>query len=179
MRMGKNSNIGSLNIIKLDNLTIDDFGFIGNLNWITGMSLDNSVFFQREAATRNPSLHVGEHAAITNRHMIDCIDRVSIGKYTTVGGWNTQILTHAIDLNLSRQSCAPVTIGDYCFIGTACIILKGTSIGDRCVLGAGSVASGDMLDADTLYSGVPAEARRKIEGKYFSRPIGFVAECAD
>ncbi len=39
---------------------------------------------------------------------------------------------------------APVTIGKNVFIGTRCIILKGVSIGDNAVIGAGSVITHDI-----------------------------------
>ncbi|MFO1184125.1 MAG: DapH/DapD/GlmU-related protein [Bauldia sp.] len=51
----------------------------------------------------------------------------------------------------------PVTIGDYCWIAMNSTILKGTSIGDRSVVSAGSVVRGDF-GRDCRISGNPARA---------------------
>ncbi|MBJ7286119.1 MAG: acyltransferase, partial [Akkermansiaceae bacterium] len=72
---------------------------------------------------------------------------VKIGKYCNIGG-NVRIFDHAfhaLDAEVRRgprgcDDCAtkPITIGDDVFIGTQSIILKGVTIGDRAVIGAGS-----------------------------------------
>ena len=50
----------------------------------------------------------------------------------------------------------PVHIGNDCFIGTGCIILKGTVLGDNCVVGAGSVVHGEFPD-NCVIAGNPAK----------------------
>lgn len=82
---------------------------------------------------------VGEHSAITNRHLIDCTDRVTLGRFTTFAGFRSQILAHSIDLAECRQSARPVTIGDYCFVGTDCVLLGGSALPDCSVLAAKSL----------------------------------------
>ena len=76
----------------------------------------------------------------------------------------------------NRQSCQPITVGAYCFVGTATVMLKGSALPDRSVLGAGSVLTKAMVDEGMLYSGVPAVAVRPIEVDkgYFVRSVGFV-----
>jgi acetyltransferase-like isoleucine patch superfamily enzyme len=170
------SRIGHLNFIRnLASLSMGEYGRIGNLNWITAFPKGGGNHFLEEV-NRDPSLTIGAHSALTHRHLIDCTDRVSIGEFTTVAGWNTQILTHAIDLVRSRQGCAPVTIGNYCFVGSRALILKGARLPDRSVLGAGSVLTRPMGVAEKVYVGNPAVPVRSItrEGKYFSRDEGFV-----
>ncbi len=56
---------------------------------------------------------------------------------------------------------APVTIGNDVWIGGGAVILPGVSIGDRAVIGAGSVVTGD-IPPDTLAYGNPCRAVRKI-----------------
>jgi acetyltransferase-like isoleucine patch superfamily enzyme len=174
MRAG--SRIGSLNIIKgLDLLGLGIHGRIGNLNWITGFPSGNSDFFAKDL-NRNPSLIIGEHAALTNRHLIDCTDTVEIGDFSTVAGWRSQIITHGIDIRQGRQSATRVTIGRYCFVGTGAVILKGGGLPDYSVLGAGSVLTKAFTEEYTLYVGNPALPVRQLDrgAAYFTRSIGFV-----
>jgi acetyltransferase-like isoleucine patch superfamily enzyme len=49
----------------------------------------------------------------------------------------------------------PVVIGNDVFIGARAIVLKGTHLGDGCVVGAGSVVSG-TFPAGTIVAGNPA-----------------------
>lgn len=56
----------------------------------------------------------------------------------------------------------PVKIGKNAFIGCNCIILKGTEIGENCVVGAGSVVHG-KFENDCIIAGNPARViRRKL-----------------
>lgn len=46
----------------------------------------------------------------------------------------------------SELKSSPVSIGDRCWIASDVIILKGTTIGNNCVIGAGCVVSGNFAD---------------------------------
>ncbi len=48
-----------------------------------------------------------------------------------------------------------VTIGDYTFIGTSCVILPGVTIGKGCIIGAGSMVNKDIPDF-SVAAGNPA-----------------------
>jgi acetyltransferase-like isoleucine patch superfamily enzyme len=50
-----------------------------------------------------------------------------------------------------------VTIGADVWIGVGAMVLEGASVGDRSVIGAGSVVRG-TLDVDGVYAGVPARS---------------------
>jgi acetyltransferase-like isoleucine patch superfamily enzyme len=174
--MGEGSRIGHLTVCKgLAELQLGVRASIGRANWITAYPPGAPRHFLHEP-DRRPVLVLGEHAAITNRHLIDCTNAVEIGPYSTVAGFRSQLLTHSIDLRRGRQSSAPVHIGSYCFVGTACIVLGGSVLPDRCVLGAGSVLRNAFSDPEMLYAGAPARAVRAIDpaGQYFSRAVGFV-----
>ncbi len=58
----------------------------------------------------------------------------------------------------------PITIGSNCWIAANVTITAGAKIGNNCVIGAGSVVTGEIPD-DYLAYGVPAKPIRKITEK--------------
>jgi carbonic anhydrase/acetyltransferase-like protein (isoleucine patch superfamily) len=174
VKMGVGSRISHFTVIKgLDRLELGDHSLIGRENWVSAWPSRNRAAFW-DAQGRCPELIIGEHAAITHRHVIDCTDSVRIGAFSTFAGWGCQILSHSIEVSSSRQRCAPVSIGKYCFIGTGTIFLKGAVLPDYCILSAGSVLSRAMHEQYTLYSGVPAAPARELDrnSAYFLREEG-------
>ena len=61
-----------------------------------------------------------------------------------------------------REHARPVTIGADCWIGGGAIICPGVTIGDRTVIGAGSVVTHD-IPADSLAVGNPCRVIRPLE----------------
>ncbi|MBP6185701.1 MAG: hypothetical protein KA479_12230 [Saprospiraceae bacterium] len=176
LEMNEGARIGHLNICKgLNNLWMGEQSTISTLNWITGFSIRGVRFF-RHKEKRDPSLRLGHHSAITNRHYIDCSDEIRIGDFTTVAGIGSQFLTHSINLMESIQDCSPITIGSYCFIGTNSVLLPGSALGNYCVLSASSLLNKKMVDEYILVGGVPAKPIQNLprDMKYFSRDRGFV-----
>jgi acetyltransferase-like isoleucine patch superfamily enzyme len=174
--MEEGSRIDHLTVCKnIDLLHLKAHASIGRGNWITGFPLGPSPHFAEEK-DRRPELIVGEHSAITHRHLIDCTNSVVVGKFTTVAGFQSQIITHSIDIEKSRQTSAPVRIGDYCFIGTNSVLLGGSAVPDFCVLGAKSLLNKSFTETYQLYGGVPARPIQKLsaDSKYFQRTEGFV-----
>ncbi len=95
---------------------------------------------------------------------------ITIGKNATIGA-NCKIIDndfHPLDaefrrLNLNEEHTkrAPIKIGDDCFIGMNSIILKGTELGDRVVVGAGSVVHG-KFPSDCIIAGNPAKIIKQL-----------------
>ena len=151
------------------------YATIGNGNWVTGFPPGPSRHFAHQPE-RRPELLMGPHSAITNRHLIDCTALVTIGAFTTFAGFQSQILTHSIDLPAARQSSQPVSIGSYCFIGTNCVLLGGAVLPDRCVLGAKSLLNKPFAETGYLYGGVPAKPIKPlpVDAAYFQRDEGMI-----
>ncbi len=168
--------IGHLTVCKgLALLHLGEHSSIGRGNWITGFPREGARHFRSET-DRRPELVVGAHSAITNRHLLDCTNAVTIGSFTTLAGFQSQILTHSIDLEQNRQASAPVRIGDRCFLGTNCVLLGGSVLPDHSVLGAKSLLNKSFTESHTLYGGVPARPLKKLSPDlgYFKRTEGFV-----
>ena len=174
--MEEYASIGHFTVCKgLKRLRLGAHASIGRGNWITGFPAENKTFFAHQK-DRVPELLLGSQSAITHRHIIDCTSAVHIGAFTTVAGFRSQILTHSIDLMDCRQSSAPVTIGDYCFVGTDCVLLGGSALSSYSALGAKSLLNKPHTQTHCLYAGVPAQPIKSLEPdmKYFQRDIGFV-----
>jgi acetyltransferase-like isoleucine patch superfamily enzyme len=174
--MGDHTSIGHLTVCKgLRKLHMGAHSSIGRGNWITGFPVQNKTFFAHQK-DRVPELILGSQSAITHRHIIDCTNAVHIGEFTTLAGYRSQILTHSIDLMDCRQSSAPVRIGDYCFIGTDCVLLGGSALPSYSALGAKSLLNKAHAQTHSLYAGVPAQPVKSLEPemKYFQREVGFV-----
>lgn len=59
---------------------------------------------------------------------------------------------------------APITIGDNCWLASNVTVCPGVTIGNNCVIGAGSVVVSDIPD-NSLVVGVPGKVVRKITEK--------------
>ena len=57
----------------------------------------------------------------------------------------------------------PVHIGNDCWLGASVTVCPGVTIGDNCVIGAGSVVTRDV-PADSFAAGVPCRVIRKLTG---------------
>jgi acetyltransferase-like isoleucine patch superfamily enzyme len=145
---------------------------IGKGNWITAHPRGDSSFDD----SRVPELVLERDAAITAQHAIDCTDRIHIGQFATLAGWRSQVITHAVDVRANRQSCCPISIGEYSFVGTRVILLPGASVAPRSVVAAGAVVASVLEDELVTYGGVPARRVGSLTGDelYFSRKTGRV-----
>ena len=79
--------------------------------------------------------------------MLICHDSISIGS-GTVFGPSVLVYDHDHDyhfpLREDRFVSAPVSIGKDCWVGANTVILRGSTIGDNCVIGAGCIIKGNI-----------------------------------
>lgn len=177
LKMAAHSRIGHLNVaIHAEKIELGEFATIGRRNWITGFPLHSASGHFAHQQDRMPALIVGRHSAITKNHHIDCTHQVTFGAFCTMAGYYSQILTHSVDIYENRQDSQPVSIGDYCFIGTNVVILGGAILPDKSVLGAKSLLAKALDQPCWLYGGVPARALKQLppSAKYFARTQGRV-----
>lgn len=95
-------------------------------------------------------------------------DLIEIGKDVTIS-FGVTILVHDFSIKHAARIIGkeneikssirkPVKIGNNVFIGAKSLILPGTTIGDDCIIGGGSVVKGN-IETGSIYAGNPA---RKI-----------------
>lgn len=174
--MGDGAWIGHLTAaVNLDLVELAEHTRVGRNNWITGYPSGAPKHFLHQP-DRVSSLTMGPHAAMTKGHHIDCTAPVSIGAYTILAGYQTQILTHSIDLRAGRQHSEPVSIGERCFVGTKSVLLGGATLPDLSVLGAMSLLNRSFDEPRGLYGGNPAQRLKDLgeDWGYFTRERGFV-----
>jgi maltose O-acetyltransferase len=87
-------------------------------------------------------------------------DRVLLGPAVHV-----YAATHPVDAEKRRRGleyALPVTIGNDVWIGGAAVVLPGVTVGERAVVGAGSVVTSDV-PADVVAAGNPCRPLRELE----------------
>lgn len=93
------------------------------------------------------TLRIGSRVGISNSTVV-AKSLVEIGDGTLIGGscniWDTDF--HSLDPVIRGTSTdsgetKPILIGEKAFVGAHCILLKGTTIGARAIIGAGSAGS--------------------------------------
>lgn len=152
-KKGSELNIG-------ENCTIKS-SFVSNL---VGLSQRTIIVTRTEEAKINIGNNVGISGAT-----IYARKGITIGDNTLIGG-NVKILDndfHPIEVearNLDikeKIGTREVVIGKDCFIGCNAIILKGSKIGDGCVIGAGAIVSGQFKE-NCIIVGNPAKVVNKL-----------------
>ena len=130
--------------------------------------------------TRAPGavIEIGNHVGISGA-AIYARKEITIGDNTCIGG-NVKILDndfHPVEVEKRNElllgdapetgeraewiGTKPIHIGKNCFIGCNAIILKGTELGDGCVVGAGAVVSG-KFEGNCVIAGNPARVVKRL-----------------
>ena len=112
------------------------------------------------------NIELGERVFFNFNCVVLDVCRVRIGSFTLFGP-AVQIYTpmHPLDAELRRREeyGKPVEIGTDVWVGGGAIILPGVRIGDRAVIGAGSVVTRDVPEA-TFAAGNPCRVIRSLDG---------------
>lgn len=145
---------------------------IGNKTSIFSSFSSNMLgLYQRTiiVARYGGKISIGEECGISGS-TIYAFDSIKIGDYTRVGA-NCKIIDndfHPVELEYRHKGLneqytrrSPIVIGDDCFIGMNSIILKGTTLGNNVIVGAGSVVHGTFPD-NCIIAGNPARIVKQL-----------------
>src|ERR1700730_14938970 len=170
-RIDNDSQIGHLNvIIGVENLKLGDHVKIGYLkntgngaevnlgrySELMRMNEINSIPEPDAVNPVDPKFTLGNGSIITTGHKIHFTDRVKIGRRTIIGGRNSSLWTH------NRQRTLPIVIGSLTYVGSEIRIAPGGSIPSRCIVGIGSVVTGELSGEEQLIAGVPAKVIKEL-----------------
>lgn len=114
-------------------------------------------------------LKIGDGTAIQPYVHIGAAHQVTLGKHVMIAS-SVYITDHDHDLSdpmdppsiNSRLLTSPVHIGDYTWLGEKVMVLKGVTIGERSVIGAGSVVTRDIPPL-SIAIGSPAKVIRRYD----------------
>lgn len=114
---------------------------------------------------------VGAGSLIHEDHLFDLYGAITIGAGTWIAGVGSQFWTHGASA-MERD----ITIGAGCYLGSAVRMAPGTAIGDRCVLGLGSVVVSRLDRSDCVLGGFPAKVLRTNDAAGGGREFVFSME---
>ncbi len=111
------------------------------------------------------NISIGENVFFNFNCVVLDVMQVVIGSYTMCGP-NVQIYTATHPLDWRERSSGveyakPITIGSYVWLGGGAIVCPGVTIGDRAVIGAGSVVTKD-IPSDVFAAGNPCKVIRSL-----------------
>jgi acetyltransferase-like isoleucine patch superfamily enzyme len=113
----------------------------------------------------NATLNIGDYFGGSCLAIV-CHNKITIGNHVKIGGnvvvYDTDF--HSLDSEIRKKltedilnaKTAPIVIEDHVFIGAHSIILKGVTIGERSIVGAGSVVT-KSIPPDEIWAGNPAK----------------------
>lgn len=113
-----------------------------------GVKLRERAFI---SVRQGAKLIMDQNTSIGRDCKIVCHNSITIGEGTLLSP-GVMIYDHDHKFDASNGvhrkefNVKPISIGKNCWIGANVVILKGTTIGDRCVVGAGTVLKGEFSD---------------------------------
>lgn len=133
---------------------------LGNYNYflldpdIKILNIENSASlrnFIHIFVGKKASLEIGKNFFMNNFCSINCLEKISIGN-NTLFGENVKLYDHNhhyenvpnFKIYPNQFNTGPIMIGNNCWLGSNVTVLKGVTIGDNSIIGAGCVIYKDV-----------------------------------
>src|SRR5437879_6922977 len=114
-----------------------------------------------------PSVITGANVFVGRNTYLGAWRRISIGSDTLIGAYcyiisgNHRFAAPDLPVRMQGYEGGPITIGRNVWFGAHIIVLPGVTVGDNAVIGAGSVVTSSIPEAE-IWAGVPARRIRSI-----------------
>ena len=164
IKCGKNVRFMGRTIIRThekDAICIGDDVIFNSLDNVNLVGLKGATIL---CASKGSKIVIGNRTGLS-ASVLNSRGLIQIGDNVNIGG-NVRIFDHDFHPiewwarrkpeQTDKTRVRPVVIGDDVFIGTNAIILKGTHIGERSIVAAGSVVFGLNIPPDSIVKGNPA-----------------------
>lgn len=185
-KIGANSRVGSIIAVRLANVNIGsevvihsfstyrdislfvgDYSVVGRWNWVS-----SAVPLKKHSSYRG-ELRLGKHCGINSRNYFDVSGGVTFGDFSDLAGIRSTFITHQIDHTSNNQTCEEIRIGIRTMVCSNSIFVPGgTVVGDRSIIGMGSVVLKGDYESDSLFAGNPAKFKKQTTGLWFERTHG-------
>lgn len=158
-------------IIYQNKIKLNIFKVISYKNFILDLSKGSSLIFEGKATFRNNNnikisggkLKIGRNVFFNNGNSINCRSEIIIGE-NTLFGEGVKIYDHDHKYKDTSQLIKnqdynekKIIIGSNVWIGSNVILLRGSIIGNNCVISAGSIIKGKIPD-----NSIVIQERREI-----------------
>lgn len=123
-----------------------------------GATIYGNPFVHQRARIQIPwNLTLHHHACLGDRANAYSLNTIEIFEHATVAQEAYLCTgTHAFNLPARNLVTSPIVIGPYAFIGARAFVMPGVYIGERAIVGAGSIVTKDV-SANQLVKGNPAK----------------------
>ena len=132
------------------------------------------VFMFGNRGPHTPEVSIGDHTFLGHAVSLSSSDSIRVGDHCLIAS-GVQISDydgHPVDAARRRagevtppEGIRPVRIGNDVWIGSNAIVLKGVSIGNRSVVGAGAVVTRDV-PPDVVVAGNPARVVKQLAPRH-------------
>lgn len=102
-------------------------------------------------------LIIGDNVRINANSMIVCSTEIILKKDVLIS-WDVLIMDtdfhhvcNIADSNMKLNQPAKVTIGEHCWIGCRCLLLKGVTVSDHVVIAANSTVTKNLVEKNAIY----------------------------
>ncbi|WP_160166937.1 acyltransferase [Desulfotignum phosphitoxidans] len=117
------------------------------------------------AVGKNAKLTIGKHFEITANSSISCHNEIVIGE-KCLFSWDILLLDTDGHPYFSQQNelmnpNGKIIVGDNCWLGCRCLVLKNTQIGSGSIVASGSLLNKKFEKTDCLIAGAPAKIKKE------------------
>lgn len=133
------------------NIAIGDGVVIRERSWLAALKHE-----QGEGEIRiGDGVHIARDVVLASAHRLTVGNHVTLGPRSMIYDNNHRFENPHLSVMEQGLSGAPVTIGDYVWIGAHAIVLPGVTVGKGAIIGAGAVVTKDVPPY-SIAVGVPA-----------------------